>query len=491
MNRLIKKKIIRDSTFLVTVGYLNQFFFFIRGFIIARLLDPTLFGYLSGTRLVQQFTSQMHFGILHGMTREFSHYKGANDIVSFQKTKNNGISIITIFSVFIVFGIIIYTFLVQDRYSPYTIWGIRLFAIVAFIQQSINICHALLRVDYRFNEISISQIVLGFSSLILAVALVLSIGFYGAIFSFLVANLLSFNYLVKRIKFDFTFDLDKKRIKNLLLIGAPISFFYFNEEILNGIDKLIIINFLSIKELGYYSIAFPFFTLIRNIPYSISYIIYPKMLEAYGSSFNEIKSIKKYFNIPSQVISCVVAFAVGMLFLSIKYILFYFLPRYMEAINVVRILSFAIFFSSLGVLALRVLITQKSYKVLFVFQCIAIIANFFLNITLIKMGYGIKGVAAATGVSYFIYSMLTLQHTLAQFYENLRDIWVNQLKLFWPILYVGLIIYVLWKIPYFHMDVIHKFSVDMFQLGINILVYSLLVIPLFFAINLRKIKEIV
>jgi O-antigen/teichoic acid export membrane protein len=251
-----------------------------------------------------------------------------------------------------------------------------------------------------------------------------------------------------------------------------------------------IISFLSAKQLGYYAVAFPFFTLLTRTTHSISYIVYPKMLEAYGSSLGEIGSTKRYFEIPSQVNACFVAFGIGLLFLSVKYIIFYLLPQYMEAIPVARILSFAIYFSSLRMLANRVLITHKSYKILFIFYGVAIFANILLNFMLIKMGYGIIGVAAATGISYVISCSLSLHYTLSQFYKGLFEIMANQLKLYWPILYVGLILLSLTKMKYFHVDVIRGLSADILQLAISFLVFSLLTIPLFILANRKLIKKI-
>jgi O-antigen/teichoic acid export membrane protein len=251
-----------------------------------------------------------------------------------------------------------------------------------------------------------------------------------------------------------------------------------------------IISFLNAKQLGYYAVAFPFFTLLTRTTHSISYIVYPKMLEAYGSSLGEIGSTKRYFEIPSKLNACLVAFGIGLLFLSVKYIFFYLLPQYMEAIPVARILSFAIYFSSLRMLANRVLITQKSYKILFIFYAVAILANILLNFMLIKMGYGIKGVAAATGISYVISCSLSLHYTLSQFYKGLFKIMVNQIKLYWPIFYVGLILLSITKIKFFHVDVIRGLSTDILQLAINLFVFSLLTIPLFILTNRKLIKKI-
>jgi len=489
--RLFKKKIINDSAFLSAARYLEQFLQFTRGFIIARLLDPTLFGYLSGVRLLLRFTPQMHLGALHGMTRDLSIYKGAVDNNNFEESKNNAISFITIVSAFIVLGIIVYTFFVHDKYTPYTIWGIRVFAIVAFIQQLISICHALLRVEYRFTNISISQIILGISSLALAVILVIWIGFYGAILSFFIAHLLSLAYLLKKIRFNFMFELNKTLIKKLISVGAPISFFYFNSRILGGLDKLMIISFLSVKELGYYAIAFPFFDLITRIPLSVSYIAYPKMLEAYGSNDSDIKSTQRYFQIPTEINSAIIAIGIGILFFCIKYIFFYLLPRYVEAIIVTKILLLAIFFSGVSMLAVRVLVTQGSFKILFVFQGAAILSNIILNYTSIKMGYGIRGVATATSISYIMYSFLVLHRTLSEFYEGFSNILIHQLRLYWPILYVGLILFSMSSINYFHVDAIRGLRVDMLQLMINLVVFLILTVPLFVLMKREILREFI
>lgn len=486
--KLSQKKIVKDSILLSGAGYLSHFLSFARGVIIARLLGPTLFGYLSGARLVLQLSPQMHMGALHGMSRYLSIYKGAGDRKQYEAIADNGISLITLFSASIVFCVILYTYFIEGQYSLYTIWGIRLFAVVAFLQQMINITHAFLRANYQFKTISISQVIFGWSNLILAIAFVLWFGLYGAIASFLIANLISLAYLLRKTEFAFKLDLDRETIKKLLFIGAPISLFFFNEAILNSLDKFMIIKFLSVEQLGVYSIAFPFFSVVEIIPASISYIMYPKMLQAYGSSSGDITSTKRYFEIPTKVIAVFVAYVIGILFISIKYIFFYLLPRYGEAAIIAKILCFSIFFSSISMLAVRVLITRRNYRVLMAFQGIAIFANAVLNYMFIRMGYGISGVALATGASFIIYSVFILQHTLGQYYHTRLGTCAKQLKLFWPILYVGLILFLLSTVNLFHLDVIRSFKLDMIQLTTNIAFFSLLTVPLFYVSIMREIK---
>jgi len=489
--RFFKKKLAKDAAVLSSAGYLNQVFHFARGFIIARLLDPTLFGYLSGTRLILEYLPVIQFGALPGMSRYLSIYKGAEDKEKFLRTSRSGISITILLTAMVTLGIIIYTFFVQDTYSPYTIWGIRVFALAAFVQQMISICQALLRVDYHFSDISISNILLGFSSLILAIVLVLWIGLYGAILSFLIAHILSLIYLTTKVHFEFKFDLNRSALKKIFSIGFPISLVFINMQILNGLDRIMILKFLTVKQLGYYAIAFPFFRLLTMIPHSLSYITFPKMLEAYGSSLREIKSTKRYFEIPTQVNSFIIAAAIGMLFLSIKYIFHYLLPQYTDAVMVSRILVFTVFFSGINMLARPVLITDKRFKALFFFQGIAILINICLNYTLIKLGYGINGVAVATALASFIYSFLILHYTLSMYYQGFFVILFKQIKLYWPIFYTGLLLLIIFYVRCFNTDIIRGIGIDIFYLAINISVFSLLTVPLFIFLNRRTIKGMV
>ena len=72
IKNIFPKKIVRDSALFTCAGYLNHLLSFIRGFVVAKVLGPTLYGYLTGTRLVLMITGQSSFGALHGMTKLFS-----------------------------------------------------------------------------------------------------------------------------------------------------------------------------------------------------------------------------------------------------------------------------------------------------------------------------------------------------------------------------------------------------------------------------------
>jgi len=351
------------------------------------------------------------------------------------------------------------------------------------------ICHALMRVESLFNRISISQILKGVSSLILAIILIIYFGFYGALVATLCSSTVPLWYLGKGMNIDFKFKIDKERIKALFLTGVPISLIFFNSDIFHSLDRILIVKYLNVTQLGYYSLALSVMTMVQNIPSSISYIIYPKMLEVYGKSDRDILSIQRYFNISSQINSIIIAATVGFLVVSIEFAIYYLLSRYIEAVDVVIILSFSTFFMGVEMISVRTLLTEKNFMILTIFQIIGMVLNLLLNIILIKMGYGIEGVAIGTSVAYVIYSSIVYYYTMSKFTKNIYQILINFTKVYWPILWVGIILVTMNKINIFNMDFSRTLWINMGQLVVKILIYFLLTIPLFLMVIKKILKE--
>lgn len=249
-----------------------------------------------------------------------------------------------------------------------------------------------------------------------------------------------------------------------------------------------ILSFLNVRQMGYYAIALPFFHLISRFASSVAYVIYPRMLESYGRASNDISSTKYYFTLSSHIIATMASCAMGLLFLSLKYLLTYFLPQYIEALNPAKILLASVVFHSITLLSLRVLIIDLNFKSIFIIQSISIAFNVALNYLLISMGLGLSGVALATACSYIVYSFTLCYSALSKYFSTFADILYNFCKIYWPILYVFFIISLMVRLPLFHFEEIRGFPTDALQLCFNILVFSLLSIPPLYYTNRKLIR---
>lgn len=480
---MFKNKLISDTLITTGTSFLIRFITFIRGFIVARLLDPSLYGYFSGLSLIFLYNAQGHLGILHGMNRSLSISKGAKSHQSFDEVKNNGVSAIAILSLIISGGILLYSFVKADVYSTYVIWGIRIYAIVGVLYHMEYVYHSLFRVDHRFKEINISRLIFASSNIILVVLLIYLFGFYGVLFALLGAVAIQNTYLFVKGKFKFKLVLNPDLIKDLLKTGAPISFAYLTTVILNSVDRIMIIRFLSSAELGFYAIGLTLSAeFLLRIPDAISYVIYPRILEEYGKS-GDTRSLLHLFRAPSVVLGCVMAVAIGLLFLSIDYLIIYLLPNYIPAIEVTRILIFSVYFVSINQIAVRVIITTKRTKALILFQVMAIFLNTIANYIAIQRGMGIRGVALATALSYFVYSFSVTHYALKKLHGKLLTALKEQCKLYLPLIYCSIALILLSHVPYLN-SVISKYLLrDAIMVGFRIMTFLLILSPFLFYHN--------
>ncbi|MDW7774294.1 MAG: oligosaccharide flippase family protein [Desulfobulbaceae bacterium] len=482
-----KNKLIRDTSLTTLSSYSIKFIALLRGFIVARILDPSLYGYFSGLSLILLYNSQAHLGILHGLNRNLSLTKGAAQNKSFVQLKNNGITAILFLSLFFAGLIILYSFLFQEKYSNDLIWGFRVYAVLSVLFHFQYIYHSLLRVDHKFREIIISNFLFSITNFFLVLVFAYYFKFYGVLISFLISLSLQGMYLYYITNLDFKFSFNINVIKNLFLDGAPISFIYFIDVILNSIDRIMIAIFMTSRELGFYGIGLALSSeFLLQIPNSISYVIYPRLLENFGK-YNSYDNIRDLFENFSTFISFIMSIIVGLLFILVDYLIPYILPRYTEAIPVAKILIFSTYFISVNQLAIRVIITTKKTFRLAQFQIIIIILNISLNYYAIKYNLGIEGIALATAFSYFIFSICITHYTLEKFYLSFINSIKEQIKLYFPLFYIVLSLFLISYFSISEPEVTKNLKYDLISFFIKTSSLLLLFSP-FILINIKKLR---
>ncbi|MGB3242827.1 MAG: polysaccharide biosynthesis C-terminal domain-containing protein, partial [Candidatus Omnitrophota bacterium] len=171
----------------------------------------------------------------------------------------------------------------------------------------------------------------------------------------------------------------------------------------------VILRMLGARELGLYSIAIMMGNAVFNIANMVGIVLYPRFQEIYGRN----DSKEEVFNVMIKILKLlwlplIVLVAAGVVFAP--YLIRMFTPKYIAGITAMKIFICGMYFLSLSKFCNHFLITiNKQMFALYV--CVTtVLINLMLNIVFVKMGFGIKGVAVATSISYFIYflSLFTL-----------------------------------------------------------------------------------
>lgn len=200
---------------------------------------------------------------------------------------------------------------------------------------------------------------------------------------------------------------------------------------------------LTKQMLGYFAIG----TITSGLIYFtildvVKVVFAPRIMEKLGETA-DLNQIKNYFLEPTIIIAYFTPLLVGALFLGIHVPIKYFLPEYIPAISVVKILSLGAFFISIVSMPLLVGVAlNKQVKIVFL-MLIAILSDAILSYLFIAKGWGINGVAIGTSISYFILSFICMWYVLKQFHVRLAE-YVNNLALIYaPFIYLVFLVYTL------------------------------------------------
>lgn len=425
-------KIVSDTLFFTFANYCGQFLAMVRGVVVAKFLSPTVYGYFGGLSLIQFYSAQGHLGILHGLNRELSIKKGANDLDGYDEIKNTSFCSILLLAVLLSLGVLLYAQVTDQYYSKYMVWGMRFFGLAIMLQHLEMVYHSILRAEHRINLISISRLLFAFANILLVIILLPFWGFYGVLVALLAASALSCLFLIGKSRLKFSFQINRALVISLMKTGLPISFMFLVEVILTSVDRVMIIRYLDTAQLGYYSIAVTICEALSRLPNAVVYTYFPKILEKYGET-GEIASLKNHFELPSLILGVSVAFFIGIAFLLIGILIANFLPAYREAIVPSKVLLFSVFFMALGQMANRVLIAIKKNRLVIFLQISVIFLSIALNYIFIKSGYGILGVAMGTTISYCLYAIGILSYTFSQFYKIDFQLFKKQFVIYSPI----------------------------------------------------------
>jgi O-antigen/teichoic acid export membrane protein len=181
------------------------------------------------------------------------------------------------------------------------------------------------------------------------------------------------------------------------------------------------------------------------------------------------------------------SFSIGLLFISTKYLIFYLLPKYVESIFVIKILIFSVYFTSINQIAIRIIFASGRPQILIFLQIFAILINLILNFLFIKKGLGITGVAVATSLAYFFYSICVTHYILSKLYDNFFYSVQKQIKLYLPLIYCIVVLLLINFLPEVDMNITKNFLKDSVILLEKIFIMLIFYSPIaFYLIKITK-----
>jgi len=431
-----EKTIIKEAGLFSASKYLSEIIYVIRGFLIAKVLGPSMFGFWNIIKTILTLSDFTGLGTSSGMLRQVPYYKAqkkTKKIAGIQTTALTWkILISLIISLLLV--IISFTGYVRNYGIEFRITGILfiIYSVHLFIPYK-------LRSEQKIKELSIYEVTYSLLNTIIGLSLLFRFYISGLLIGTMIAQLIMISYMLHRGHLSFKLRIDPNVLKELFKIGMPMMILFITVFFIHNVDKITIFFFLGSTLTGYYSLATFISTLIGYIPYSMSITLFPRMMYKFGRT-QVNKSIEEYFLKPLKVLSGLVPIIIGLFYINIDIPIIYLLPKYLPSMDVLRILILGFFFASIFPIPQNFLIAINKHKNLMLMMLVTLVISTILDITIIKIGGGIVGVAYATMFSLFISSFIAILYSLL--FIKLRKKWWIAVMVYIPFVY-GIIVLLL------------------------------------------------
>ena len=402
IKNILKSKIGRNSVFSILDQVLSIGMNIILAILFAKFLGPYSFGqYTLGMSLVGVIAIFSNFGILPILKREIA--KSANRTNIYL---GNALGIKLFVSFPLLLLIIMVIFFLLD-YKQETKFIILLIAIYNTLISLISYIGAAL-VSLHRNDVLLKLNVINKSISLIFAFILLSIGstLEYLLYTFITISTLVFIYSfyeIKKIAPNFKVLFNLRFNKVYIYTSFPLVLASAAEFINLKVDTIFIGSMLNEVSAGYYSAAYSIFMGATFIPLALTKVFFPNFVGLYHhnkkSAFELLNNYSLYFIIYSLVIGFIFYFFSKFFFLLI------FGDNFNSSIEVLQLLSFALFAIILNRLYNYVLIALKQDRYYFYITLIGTLFNISLNFFLIPL-YGIVSAALATFVTEFVVLLL-------------------------------------------------------------------------------------
>lgn len=431
-NKTLRDKVFTGSKNLFTGRILQMAIQFLMGLLVPKLVSPFKYGLWRSLMIIYQYSTFSNLGTYAAIGVKMPYLNGKGEIVEKESIKNNTFYFNVLISTIISLILIVCSNFTYGENAKFYQYGFLLFSLLIFTSNISDFFLQLFRIEKKFLTISVITVLqmtiqlflsilllfLFDNVLVLAVAIIFS-NLSIIVYSIIKAGLPTLNN-VKYVE-----------MWKLVVFGSPLLLNSILLELIRGVDQVLIITFLRPEELGYYGLAIAIQRIGFLVPGILASTTMPYIYEEYGKT-NDIVRISKIFEKSITVVALICSFLLINMVIYSELLIRYFLPKYLISFNILKILLFGMF--SIGLLGLPEIIASITGRVIKMikWQLFILTVSIFSIYFIIKMGYGVLGVAMSSIIIYFLYTIGILFITYRIYLKKNIEIFYRILLLYFP-----------------------------------------------------------
>jgi O-antigen/teichoic acid export membrane protein len=200
-----------------------------------------------------------------------------------------------------------------------------------------------------------------------------------------------------------------------LRTGIPLAALALLDLSLLSVDQLVVMTFLSLRDLGLYSIAFALPEGVRTLGAAAAAVLGPRLLREHARSGASLAAIRRHTLQPVLLYANVLPLVIGLLWIGGGYALVRFYPAYAGALRPMQILLVAgDFLVVLGGVTTFLFAIDKHPRNLLILTP-AVCLNVAIDLLLLRLGFRLEAIAVGSLVAYFGYACALLWYVSGHF----------------------------------------------------------------------------
>lgn len=260
---------------------------------------------------------------------------------------------------------------------------------------------SVLKAHQKFRVISATNYFKASVYLALTASLIFFFGFYGVLLTGM-ATLVAATWYLQRLEHLDTPSPKAFQVKvylDLVRNGLPIVVFDIIVLFIRTSDRFVLLYFFDIAEVGFYGLAAMVMGLALSVPAVAREVVEPRLMQNMGRAALE-ETVRLYLTRPLFNTAYLMPFVIGPGILLFPDVVTWLLPDYVAGIDAAIILLMSSYYTA-AVYALRGIIVASNLQFGASFMLgAALLFNLALSIGLIKLGFGMEGVALSTGLTF-------------------------------------------------------------------------------------------
>lgn len=278
-----------------------------------------------------------------------------------------------------------------------------------------------LQAEGRSSDLGRVTILAAAIDLVLCVALTAAFGLGGLLAGAALAPLVVLAWAARRRALAPPRVVPLPQVRAYLRTGIPLAAIALAEQSLLSIDQVLVMGFLSLRDLGLYNVAFVLAEAVRTLGTAAATVLGPRLLREHARAGGRLEAIRRHTLQPVLLYARALPLPIALLWIGGSFALERFFPAYAGAVRPMQVLLIASAFLVVlgGVTTFLFAIDKHPRNLLFLGPALAF--NLVVDLALLRLGWGLMAVATGSLVTYLLYSGAVLWYVGGHFDMSGRE----------------------------------------------------------------------